>query len=309
MSRILKVGTDCSGIESPIQALINTGVDFHHVFSSDIDKFVIKSIKANYTPDIIFGDKSGPFPEGDITKRDINDVPDIDLYVCGFPCQSFSQAGDRKGFNDERGNVFFSCVDVIRNKKPSYFILENVKGLLSHDKKRTFTRIMQELNSLEEYTVSWKVLNTRDYGIPQNRERVYIVGVKDSSTEFIFPDHKELLNILDYVDTEDNSTFELKRKGNYVDRLSDDAVFVDIGFLYHSSYPNADKFCPCIMARANMWCHNKKRYANTKEYLSLQGFPVDFIQAVSNTQMKKQAGNSMSVNVVEAILRQLLLSE
>ena len=87
---ILRVGTDCSGIEAPIQALLQLKIPFRHVFSSDIDKYCIQSIKANYNPEIIFGDKDGAFPEGDITKRNIKDVPDIDLYVCGFPCQSFS---------------------------------------------------------------------------------------------------------------------------------------------------------------------------------------------------------------------------
>jgi len=82
-------------------------IHFKHVFYSDIDKYCIQSIKANYNPEIIFGDKDSSFPEGDITKRNINDVPNIDLYVCGFPCQPFSIAGERKGFSDKRGNVFF----------------------------------------------------------------------------------------------------------------------------------------------------------------------------------------------------------
>ena len=129
--KFLRVGTDCSGIEAPIQALMQMNIPFKHVFSSDIDKYCIKSIKANYEPEIIFGDKDGSFPEGDITKRNIDNVPDIDLYVCGFPCQPFSMAGERKGFEDRRGNVFFSCLEVIEKKQPKYFILENVKGLKS----------------------------------------------------------------------------------------------------------------------------------------------------------------------------------
>ena len=121
----LRVGTDCSGIEAPIQALRQLKIPFKHIFSSDIDKYCIQSIKANYDPEIIFGDKDGPYPNGDITTRNIDDVPDIDLYVCGFPCQPFSQAGQRKGFEDKRGNVFWSCLEVIERKQPKYFILEN----------------------------------------------------------------------------------------------------------------------------------------------------------------------------------------
>ncbi len=189
----LRIGTDCSGIEAPVQALIQLGIQFRHVFSSEIDKFCIKSIKSNYSPEIIFGDPEGPFPDGDITKRDLKHVPDIDLYVCGFPCQPFSTIGQRKGFDDRRGNVFWSCLKLIEFKRPKYFILENVKGLLSHDKQhkrdrfgRTWDTIWNALSGLEKfgYVVKWRVLNTRDYGIPQNRERVFILGVHGRDFEW-----------------------------------------------------------------------------------------------------------------------------
>ena len=182
----LRVGTDCSGIEAPIQALRQLKIPFQHVFSSEIDKYCIQSIKANYHPEILFGDPDGPYPNGNITQRDINTVPDIDLYVCGFQCQPFSQAGKRKGFEDKRGNVFWSCLEVIKKKQPKYFILENVKGLLSHDRPKdskrgeygkTWKTIWKEIKKMEnyDYKIQWKVLNTKDYGIPQNRERIFIV--------------------------------------------------------------------------------------------------------------------------------------
>ena len=177
-NNILRVGTDCSVIEAPIQALIQLEIPFKHVFSSEIDKYCIQSIKANYNPEILFGDKEGPFPEGDITKRNIEDVPDIDLYICGFPCQPFSTSGKRKGLEDKRGNVFWSCLEVIKARKPKYFIFENVRGILSHDKGNTWKVILKELNNLNiyGYTISWETLNTKDFGIPHNRPRVYIVG-------------------------------------------------------------------------------------------------------------------------------------
>ena len=117
-SNILRVGTDCSGIEAPIQALKNLDINFKHIFSSETDKYCIESIKANYNPEIIYND---------MTNRELKNLPDIDLYVCGFPCQAFSSAGKRKGFKDKRGNIFFECLDVIEYIQPKIFILENVK--------------------------------------------------------------------------------------------------------------------------------------------------------------------------------------
>ena len=184
----LRIGTDCSGIEAPIQALIQLNIPHKHIWSSDIDKWCIKSIKANYSPERIYGDKDGDYKDGDIRNRNHEELPDIDLYVCGFPCQPFSQAGDGKGLEDGRGNVFFSCIATVRTKRPKYFILENVKGILWNDKRdkkdkygETWKIIWSEIERLTElgYYVDWKVMNTRDYGIPQNRERVYIVGTME----------------------------------------------------------------------------------------------------------------------------------
>ena len=307
----LRVGTDCSGIEAPIQALRQLGIPFTHVFSSDIDRFCIQSIKANYNPDIIFGDKEGPFPNGDITERKIDDVPDIDLYVCGFPCQSFSSAGKRKGFKDKRGNVFWSCLEVIKKKKPKYFILENVKGLLSHDKSKysnrgehgkTWTTIWSALNKLKEYTVKWKVLNTRDYGIPQNRERVYIVGVK--SGNFEWPEKLKMKSLKDFVDWEDKSFS--KPRETWVKKISslDNPIFINIGFI-KNSYKTANKICPTLTTGSSqLWCVPLSRYANVKEFCLLQGFKK-IVFPCSVTQTRKQLGNSMSVNVVKAILEKL----
>ena len=132
----IRVGTDCSGIEAPIQALRNINIPFKHVFASDIDKYCIESIKGNYKPERLYGDKKNIYPDGDIRNRDNSSLPDIDLYISGFPCQPFSIAGSRKGFNDKRGNVFWSCLDVIKTKEPTYFVLENVKGLLWHNKEK-----------------------------------------------------------------------------------------------------------------------------------------------------------------------------
>ena len=305
----LRVGTDCSGIEAPIQALRQLKIPFKHIFSSEIDKYCIQSIKANYHPEIIFGDKDGPYPEGDITKRDIADVPDIDLYVCGFPCQPFSTAGKKKGFQDKRGNVFWACLEVIETKKPKYFILENVKGLLGHDKEnkkdkygRTWTVIWNALQDLEGFNVQWKVLNTRDYGIPQNRERVFIVGIReDVDTQFTWPEKLPMKDLRDFVDWEDNNknnTSDIRKK--HIEKEKG-KIFTDLSFINWGS-ASANLYCSCLNTLNAIWCIVKYRYANYKELLWLQGFPI-IKKVVSNTQIKKQIGNSMSVNVLVEIIK------
>ena len=304
---ILRVGTDCSGIEAPIQALMQMNIPFKHVFSSEIDKFCIKSIKANYEPEIIFGDKNSKFPEGDITKRNINDVPDIDLYVCGFPCQPFSSAGERKGFADKRGNVFFSCLEVIKKKQPKYFILENVKGILGHDKGNTWNVIQNSLLELEiyGYVIKWKILNTKDYGIPQNRERIYIVGCK--CEDFEWPEKIEMNDLKNYVDNEDHNTTELAKfcKTEFK-KLPLNSIYVDLGFIKTNKYKNSNLYSPCITKSSRLWSVTNSRYANMKEKLLLQGFDKSFKIVISKTQFNNQIGNSMSVNVLKCLFEKIL---
>jgi DNA (cytosine-5)-methyltransferase 1 len=266
-------------------------------------KYVIQSIKANYDPDIIFGDPDGPYPDGDITKRDIKDVPDIDLYVCGFPCQTFSQAGKRQGFEDKRGNVFWSCLEVIKYKEPKIFILENVKGLLSHEKGNTFSVILKSLEQLENFTVFYKLLNTKDYGIPQNRQRIFFVGIRIDVQEepYEFPIKKSMKSLGQFIDTTNTKRLKWLRKTT-LDGIPKDSVFIDVDFLYYTKYPDSGKVSPCLMARCSLWCVPIHRYATVLEYLMLQGFTVDFKKVISITQMKKQIGNSMSVNVLKEIM-------
>lgn len=190
----IKVGTDFSGIGSPEMALKLLGIDHKQVFACEIDKYARKSFEAIHgKPDTFYED---------ITKRNHSEVPQLDLYVAGFPCQAFSMAGKRKGFDDVRGTLFFNVADFIRINQPKCFILENVKGLLSHDNCNTFQTIKSLLSDnggtvnsqiyipyfLDGlgYHIYYKVLNTKDFGIPQNRERIFIVGFKDFR-EFYFP--------------------------------------------------------------------------------------------------------------------------
>lgn len=293
---ILRVGTDCSGIEAPIQALEQLGIQYKHVFSCDNNKHVIESIKANYNPETVYTD---------IYNR--NNVEDIDLYVCGFPCQPFSSAGDRLGFEDSRGLIIHKCIELINKKRPKYFLLENVRGLLSHDKGNTFKCIMNELNKLD-YNIQYKVLNTCDYGIPQSRNRLYIVGIKDKNIIFKWPKKTKLQNLNDYIDYTDNSKcITTSKQREYLKKIRRDSLFVDFSFINYNGYPNSNKICPCLLASGLLWNVKMDRKANVKELLKLQGFPETFKQVISDSKMKRQIGNSMSINVLKAIFNNLLI--
>ena len=227
----LKVGTDFSGIGAPEQALKNLGIDFESVFACEIDKYARQSYSAIH-------DEPKRF-YNDITKRDHTEVEQLDLYVAGFPCQSFSIAGQRKGFDEARGTLFFDVAEFIRINQPKCFILENVKGLLSHDKGRTYQTITDILTngggtlngqiSIDlfddglGYHVYAQVLNTKNYGIPQNRERIFIVGFKDFR-EFSFPIKEQLqLRLRDMLQDNPNAKYYLSDKAlEYLRRAKED---------------------------------------------------------------------------------------
>jgi DNA (cytosine-5)-methyltransferase 1 len=297
--RKIRVGTDCSGIEAPIQALQQLGINFTHEFSSDIDKYCRNSIEANYDPKIIYED---------MTKREISNLPAIDLYVCGFPCQSFSTAGNRKGTKEKRGQIFWECLDVINETLPSVFILENVKGILSIENGKTWKIILKELSRNQLYDIDWKLLNTKDYGIPQNRERVFIVGIRrDSKIKFEWPATKKMKKLSSFVDENNTLTETIApylKKSNLLERIPDESQFVDISFT-QNNFPYSDIYSPCITTGGHLWCVPLQRHASIKELLSLQGFPKRFKQVVSDTQMKKQIGNSMSVCILKEIFKQI----
>ena len=196
----LLVGTDFSGIGSPEQALKNLEIKHKVEFACDIDKYAKQTYLANHHCKKFYDD---------ITTRNHSEVPQLDLYVGGFPCQAFSLAGNRKGFEEARGTLFFNMAEFIKINQPKTFILENVKGLLSHDNGKTFQTIISILSDgggtvngqhsipyFDDglgYHIYYQVLNTKEHGIPQNRERIFIVGFKDYR-EFRFP-IKEPLNL------------------------------------------------------------------------------------------------------------------
>ncbi len=288
----LRVGTDCSGIEAPIQALKNLKIPFQHVFACEKDKFARESILANYKPDILYED---------ITSRNHAELPDIDLYVCGFPCQSFSLAGKQQGMNDPRGLIMNHCIDVIKYKQPTFFILENVKNFKHIDNGTPFNYLMKKLEDLKTYNIYHDIYNTKDYGIPQNRERIYIIGVLKSKQkkEYKKPSSKRCKPIKDFIlDTmvynENNIPKSMEQ--HFKPYLAQDEILIcAYGNFGRASNNNIS---PTLTTKKHFF-QNYKRYMMAQEALLLQGFPKLF------KQLHKQAGNAMSVNVVQNILKNL----
>jgi len=310
--KMLKVGTDCSGIEAPLFALDALKKKYNHIFSCEINKHSKESIIANKKPKIFYND---------LLKRDNSKTPYVDFYICGFPCQTFSTQGLRLGFNDPRGTVFFKCYEYIKIQKPKIFVLENVKGLVNHDKGNTFKTIKKYLKRLKIYDVKYFLMNTKDYGIPQNRERIFIIGRKkryiknELKKPKPFPLKKYILDVIKlsgenitkkthpelfYLAPAEKSLEKknkLKKKFK-VKNLKKHNIVVDLGasLKFMSAALNIS---PTLKAsRSNYFITSLNRKLSPQEALLLQGFPKTFKIVVSNNQIYKQIGNSMSVNVL-----------
>lgn len=178
MNKKIKIVSLFSGIGGFEEGIKNTNINYEVVFSSEIDKFAKKSYCANFSSKNL---------HGDITKISETEIPDHDLLVAGFPCQAFSIAGQRKGFDDTRGTLFFDVARILKFKKPKYVLLENVKNLVSHDRTNTIKVILETLNSIG-YTVDFSVINSSEAGVPQNRDRTYIVGIYKYKEELFSKD-------------------------------------------------------------------------------------------------------------------------
>jgi DNA (cytosine-5)-methyltransferase 1 len=269
------------------------------VFSSDIDTSCQDSYEYN------FGDR----PAGDIKKVDENDIPDHDILFAGFPCQPFSIIGQRQGFNDIRGTLFFDIARIIKHKKPKAFILENVKQLVGHDGGKTLKTIISTLEKELGYYVQFAVLNALDYGLPQKRERVIIVGHREPII-FSFPapikPFKPLSEILESnVDTKHIASDYIvqkrkeKHKSAYKPSIWHENKSGNI-----CSYPYS-----CALragASYNYLLVNGERRLTPREMFRLQGFPDDYKIVVSDGQARKQAGNAVPVNIVKAVILKLL---
>ncbi|WP_442768872.1 DNA (cytosine-5-)-methyltransferase [Acinetobacter bohemicus] len=335
--RFIDLFAGIGGIRLPFQQLGG-----ECVFSSEWDKFAQRTYAANY----------GEVPSGDITQIVASDIPDHDILMGGFPCQSFSQAGLKKGFEDTRGTMFFEIQRILGEKRPKVFLLENVKQLKGHDKGRTLQTILNILTGESDlplddvpmsddarealgkklnYWVDYKVLRAADFGIPQNRERIFIVGFDrdyfgeniDFNKIFKWPEPTnqptkvgDILESQDILDAlEDKYTISDKLWAGHLRRKAEHGIKGN-GFGY-SLFNRESSYTNTISARYykdgsevlidQSHLGKNPRKLTPRECARLQGFPDDFIvDAVSQGQIYKQFGNSVCVKVIQAVAKQIV---
>lgn len=284
------------------------------VFASEIDDKARETYQHNLSVETF---------DTDITKIDPIDIPDHDILCAGFPCQPFSIAGYQKGFDDKgRGDLIFQVANILREKQPKAFLLENVKNLYSHDQGKTYQTIKTLLQETG-YHVQEKVLNTMEYGfLPQNRERLYIVGFKDKnhSDKFVFPDRQPLtVSVKDLLETDVKDYFYYNDKPLY-SQLKDAITNADTVYQWRRQYVRENKkgVCPTLTANMGTGGHNIPIIKDSKgirkltptECLRLQGFPSDycFPDKMPASHQYKQVGNSVTVTVVERVAKKILES-
>lgn len=296
---MITVATDCSGIEAPLQALIQLKIPYKQLWSCEIDHFARESAAANYQrPVSVYND---------IMTRDHSVLPHVDLYVCGFPCQSFSLAGKRLGTLDPRASVINAMLSTINFSKPKIIILENVTGFASIEKGRPYSELIKILE--KEYYIDASVYNTKDYGLPQNRKRIYFVGIRKDIRKkpFVKPKEVKMKPLTSIVDASLKGSGIPKDKIEKI-RRNPGATYniINIYFINRNNKSSSD-FSPTLLTTLQMpFVYELNRPFTIKELLRLQGFPKNFKVVVSKTQIIKQIGNSMSVCVVKAITKEAL---
>ena len=300
----LKVFEAFAGVGAQRMALRNLGIDFKVAGICEIDKFALKSYEA------IHGECNN---FGDISKVNPNELPDMDLFAYSFPCQDLSIAGKREGLKEgTRSGLLYECEKIIEIKKPKYLLLENVKNLVGKKFKPDFDKWLNYLEGLG-YKNYWKVLNAKDYGIPQNRERVFIVSIlKEYNLGYSFPTHIPLnKTIFDYLEDDIEDRYKMSEKciekmNRYMPKNDVEPICPTLTTeLAHGTGKNLyPKICKII---------NEYRQLTPLECWRLMSFTdEDFFKAkdagISNTQLYKQAGNSIVVKVLEGIFKNLLIN-
>ena len=297
---------------------------FECVFTSEIDSACQDVYEEN------FGDK----PFGDITKIDPQDLPDFEVLLAGFPCQPFSISGRKLGFEDTRGTLFFNICQIISEKQPEVVVLENVKHLIYHDQKRTFKVIINTLKELG-YKVSYQILNAKDFGVPQNRERIFIIASKYKIFDFGKIRKKITPQLRDFLDSEGN--FEVLDKEEYtlIKQVREQETGLQfVGYRNKGTWktgvrPNTEHLSrvhrqpnriysidgvhPTIPSQETsgrffIYVPEKDfvRKLTIRECYRLMGYPEDFKRHKRLSENYKQVGNSVAIPVIEALAKAIL---
>lgn len=288
---------------------------FRVVYANEFDKNARKTYAENN-------------PDTPLDGRDIHDVasceiPDADVIMGGFPCQAFSIAGYRKGFEDKRGDLFFEMLRMIKAKKPRVVFIENVKNLVNHDHGNTF-KVIREALVENDYYIKWKVLNGKDYGnVPQNRERIYIVAFRNKvdfdDFEFPFPIKltRNIHDIIDFHGKKDEKYYYRSDKQPFYDKLIPAITSQNTIYQWRRQYVRENKngVVPTLTANMGTGGHNvpliltdsgEIRKLTPQETFNAQGYPSNFkLPEIANGQLYKQAGNSVVVPVIKRIAEQI----
>jgi DNA (cytosine-5)-methyltransferase 1 len=296
------VGGICLGFEK-------TG--YKMLWANEFDRNACKTYRENFKHKLY---------EQDINDLNIDELAEVDILTAGFPCQPFSVAGYRKGFEDSRGNLFYRILDVIDSKRPKILFLENVKNLVGHDDGNTFKVIEKEITS-RNYTFSHQILNTMDYGnIPHNRERIFIIAfdknIYGPDIKFEFPKKEKLSkSVTDLLEPEEVEDKFYYREDKYMYEMLNEAMTKsDTVYQFRRQYvrENKSKVCPTLTANMGTGGHNVPlvktkfgfRKLTPRECFRFQGFPDNFkFPELANSHLYKQAGNSVSVSVIEKLAK------
>ncbi len=306
MSKKIKIIDLFAGIGGIRLGFENASNNIECVFTSEWDKYSQITYKENYPNEEVFGD---------ITKIDDKLIPNHDILLAGFPCQAFSQAGLGKGFSDTRGTLFFDIERILIEKQPKAFLLENVKRLKTHDEGKTLKIILKHLKKAGYKNIYFQVLRARDFGLPQNRERIFIVGFLDDKIKFEFP--KPILSKTSVGDilqsrVDDKYTISDKLWAGHKRRKRENKL-KGKGFGYgivdkNSEYTNTISAryykdgSEILLSQQGL----NPRKLTPRECARLQGFPDSFKIPVSDNQAYRQFGNSVPVNVIEKVAKQML---
>jgi DNA (cytosine-5)-methyltransferase 1 len=317
---MLRVGTDCSGLDAVHEALTQMHVEFEYKFASDICPLVRKLLKQfPNRPHKIYHN---------LMERDPSQTPQVDLYVAGFPCQSFSTFGKRGGF--ATSDVFTGVTEYIATNRPRAFLLENVVSLLTHDKGETWKHVQGRLASIGGYTIFHKVMSPHEYGWPQSRARVFIVGLSHAADRFVWPEYRPIIRPLDSflhpqatalevyptcarpLSTSAQKTFnvlETKAETRGID-LSKSCHIVRVGTSVGRERFGEVGICPCLTASGThqLYIPILQRYLCPTESLQLQGFSGDHVATRMTTsyQLFKLVGNSIHVGLLRKVLHSII---